>query len=112
MKNLIKKMVMVMIILLGIEFVIFLAAFGMKESLGVLIGGGGAFINLYSLWYDIERSKKTGRLRRGYGGRYAFSAALMLVGGLISVRALIGVFVGLMNLKMGAYIAGLGGKER
>ena len=104
-------MITTMILLAAIEFFIWLYLFGFKHSMGVLIGSGGAFVNFYSLWYDIERSKKDRRIRSGFLGRYVFNAVLMLLGGLISVKALLGVFVGLMNLKIGAYIAGIGGKE-
>ena len=105
MKSLIKKMITVIVILTAAES---LAAvfFYPRFSIGVLLGGGGALVNILSLWYDINRSLKRRRLVRGYAGRYAFSGSLMLVGGLISVETLFGVFVGLMNMKLSAYIVG------
>ncbi len=109
MKNLIKKMIATIAILTAAES---LAAvfFYPKLSVGVLMGGGGALINTLSLWYDINRSLRRKRLVRGYMGRYAFSGALMLLGGLISIESLIGVFIGLMNLKLSAYILGWRGR--
>ena len=105
MKSLIKKMIAVIVILTAAES---LAAvfFYPRFSVGVLLGGGGALVNTLSLWYDINRSLKRKRWIRGYTGRYAFSGALMLMGGLISVESLFGVFVGLMNTKLSAYIIG------
>ncbi len=110
MKNLIKKMITTIAVLTAAES---LAAvfFYPRLSAGVLIGGGGALINTLSLWYDINRSLKKRKLVKGYVGRYAFSGVLMLLGGLISIESLIGVFVGLMNLKLSAYILGWRGRE-
>ena len=109
MRSLIKKMIATIVILTAAES---LAAvfFYPRFSIGVLMGGGGALINTLSLWYDINRSLKKKRLVRGYVGRYAFSGALMLLGGLISTEALLGVFTGLINLKLSAYILGWRGR--
>ncbi len=105
MKSLIKKMITMIVILTAAEG---LAAvfFYPRFTIGAFIGGGGALVNTFSLWYDIKRSLKKRRWIRGYTGRYAFSGALMLAGGLISVATLLGVFVGLMNMKLSAYIVG------
>ena len=105
MRSLTGKMMITMVILGGIEAAV-AAFFSFKASAGVLIGTLGAIVNLLSLWYDINRSVEKKRPVRGYAGRYAFSAVLMLLGGLISLGALIGVFVGLMNLKISAYVIG------
>ena len=105
MKSLMKRMT-VTIGAAGIAEAAVAAFFSKEVSLGILIGALGAFINLLSLWYDIRRSVERGRAPRGYVGRYVFSAVLMLLGGLISVETLLGVFLGLMNLKLSAYIAG------
>ena len=80
--------------------------FSGSALIGVILGSGGAFANLFSLWYDINRSVERRRPMRGYAGRYVFSGVLMLLGGLISLEALFGVFVGLMNLKLAAYLVG------
>ena len=105
MKSLTGKMAVTIVILGGIEAAV-AAFFSFGTSVGVLIGTSGSVVNLLSLWYDINRSVKRRRPIRGYAGRYVFNAVLMLLGGLISLGALIGVFIGLMNLKLSAYLVG------
>ena len=104
------KVLIKAIVILGIsEFLFFLTMYGLSESVGVLIGTGGALINLFSLWYDINEmvKKKTNRgWLKGFLGRYTMNAFVLLVSGLISLTNLIGAFFGLMNLKIAAYIAG------
>jgi len=83
--------------------------YGLPESVGVLIGTGGALINLFSLWYDINEMVKKESTRgwlKGFLGRYSMSAFVLLISGLISLTNLIGAFLGLMNLKIAAYVAG------
>ncbi len=107
MKSLIKKMVILITILTLIEIFVCMLFFGMFTVYGVLLGSAGALLNLYSMWYDIKKMEKTKRFRRSFLTRYTFNAGLFLVGGLISVKTLFGVFVGLLNLKISAYITGL-----
>jgi len=98
------------IVILGTgEFLFFLLMYGFPESVGVLIGTGGALVNLFSLWYDINemvKRKSTKGWLKGFLGRYSMSAFVLLVSGLISLTNLIGAFLGLMNLKIAAYVAG------
>ena len=110
MKNLIKKMITAIAILTVVEFVVFWLLFTLKDASGVLIGGIGAALNLISLWKDVEKIGNSKKSKKGFYSRYAFNAAIFLVGGLISVKALIGVFVGLLNLKLAAFIIGLRGE--
>jgi len=87
----------------------FLLVYGFSESLGILIGTGGALINLFSLWYDINemvKRKSTKGWLKGFLGRYSMNAFVLLISGLISLTNLIGAFLGLMNLKIAAYVAG------
>ncbi len=109
MKNLIGKMITIMMILIAAECLI-AVFFYPKFSLGVLMGGGGALVNLFSLWYDINRAVERRKTPKGFIGRYVFNAVLMLLGGLISLSALLGVFVGLVNLKISAYLLGWRGR--
>ena len=105
MKGSIGKMTKTMMILTGIELSIGLVL--KRGYLGVLLGSGGAFFNLYSLWYDINRMvERNGVWRSGYFGRYALNATLMLISGLISLPDLFGAFFGLLNLKFAVYISG------
>jgi len=110
MKNLIKRMIVTIAVLTAIEFAIFSIFFTLKDALGVLIGGTGAVLNLMSLWKDVEKIGNSKKSKKGFYSRYAFNAAIFLVGGLISIKALIGVFIGLLNLKLSAFIIGLRGE--
>lgn len=104
------KVLIKTIVILGIgEFLFFLLVYGFSESLGILIGTGGALINLFSLWYDINemaKRKSTKRWLKGFLGRYSMNAFVLVISGLISLTNLIGAFLGLMNLKIAAYVAG------
>ncbi|QTA37176.1 ATPase [Thermosipho ferrireducens] len=91
-------------------------------SFGYIIGTIGAFLYIYSLYRDIinlnyrEISKKR-KILKGFSLRYFFSASLFLLAGYImedKVSALFGVFLGLINVKISAYIVGLfyGGDQR
>ncbi len=104
MKDSIRKMVKMITTLTLVEIAI--SSILKKGTLGIVIGSIGSILNLYSLWYDTNRMVKNGfRIwKTGYVGRYVFNAVLMLIGGLISLADLMGVFVGLMNLKLSAYI--------
>ncbi len=111
MKKSIKKMIKVMTILTIIEFS--LALMIRRGFFGVLLGSGGAFFNLYSLWYDIKRMVEMRNARiwkTGYLGRYALSAVIMFIAGLISLGDLFGSFIGLLNLKIATYLS-FGGKS-
>jgi len=97
------------IVMLGlVETFIFSLISGFETGWGPILGSGGAIANLFSLKRDIEKmvSKRTTRgWVFGYLGRYTFSAALLLIGGLISLETLLGVFIGLMNLKIVSFVA-------
>jgi|GEM_PF-141946 len=81
---------------------------GFEKSWSPLLGSAGAVLNLFSLKNDIEKMASRGTTKGwvfGYLGRYTFSAALLLLGGLVSFETLLGVFFGLMNLKIVSFIA-------
>lgn len=108
MKRLTKKMTAAIAILGLVEAFIFSLIFGFEKGWGPILGSTGAIANLFSLKKDIERMvarKTTKGWVLGYLGRYTFNAALFLIGGLVSPETLIGVFVGLMNLKIVSFVA-------
>ncbi|PLV60268.1 ATP synthase subunit I [Thermotoga sp. KOL6] len=107
-KRLTRKMTMAIIIMGAIEALIFGIVCDIGKSWGPILGSTGAVLNLLSLKNDIEKmahKKTTKGWMVGFFGRYLFSASLLLIGGLVSFETLIGVFVGLMNLKIVSFIA-------
>ena len=106
MKRLIRKVLVTITVLMGVEFFVFLFVGLYDVSWGVLIGGSGSIVNLLSLWYDIERYKKVGLYKRGYLKRYVFNAVLFLLGSIFGVEGILGTFLGLLNFKVAAYIIG------
>ncbi|MBO8160890.1 MAG: ATPase [Thermosipho sp. (in: Bacteria)] len=75
------------------------------------LGTVGSILYTYSLYLDIigmYYKKKKGK--KGFYIRYLFSASLFLLAGILFVEnrtlAIIGVFFGLINVKIAAYIAG------
>lgn len=105
MKGLIVRMIKTVVVL-GIAEAIPAFFIDKTMAVGVAIGSFGAIVDTISLWYDINRAVERRKPPRGFYGRYAFNAVLMLAGGLISVGALIGVFIGLLNVKIAAYAMG------
>ncbi|AAD36684.1 MULTISPECIES: ATP synthase subunit I [Thermotoga] len=107
-KRLTKKMAVTIMIMGMVEALVFGLISGFEKSWSPLLGSAGAVLNLFSLKNDIEKMASRGTTKGwvfGYLGRYTFSAALLLLGGLVSFETLLGVFFGLMNLKIVSFIA-------
>ncbi|SHH29263.1 ATPase [Thermosipho atlanticus] len=82
------------------------------------LGTFGAILYTYSLYRDIiNMYNKKKRTTKGFYIRYLFSASLFLLGASLFEKktlAVISVFLGLINVKLAAYIAGFlfGGDRR
>jgi uncharacterized protein with PQ loop repeat len=82
------------------------------------LGTIGAILYTISLYKDIIKTYNVRkRTRKGFYIRYLFSASLFLLAGFLfenKTLAIISVFLGLINVKLAAYIAGFifGGDRR
>lgn len=107
MKSLTKRMTVLILGMGIVEQLLLLVVWGLEKSWGPIFGSLGAILALFSLKRDIEvmvaRRSKKGWLA-GYFGRYAIYAIFLLTGALVSLEILIGVFIGLMNLKFSSFL--------
>jgi len=82
------------------------------------LGTVGAILYTYSLYKDIINMYQSAKKhRKGFYIRYLFSASLFLLASFLfenKTLAIISVFLGLINVKLAAYIAGFifGGDRR
>ncbi|ABR30169.1 ATPase [Thermosipho melanesiensis] len=112
MKNVIRKYVSVIIILgiLGVIIGGILTNWKKSFIFGYIIGTVGALLYIISLYHDIICLNLKGKhSKKGYYIRYLFSASIFLLAGWLfseKTLAVIGVFFGLINVKIGAYVVG------
>ncbi|ANQ53407.1 ATPase [Thermosipho sp. 1070] len=118
MKKVIKSYVNVIIILgiIGTILGTILTNYERSFIFSYVLGTIGAVLYVISLYYDIINLGLKKRSKKGYYIRYLFSASLFLLVGVLfkeKVLALLGVFLGLINVKIGAYIVGflIGGEN-
>ena len=110
MTKIISKFIFGILFFSFLEILVFLIVRQYDALFGVIIGTGGSIINVISLARDVE---KMGYLSKkwvgGYAARYLLAAALFLLSGMImsnKLMALSGCFIGLMNVKLAAYVVG------
>lgn len=75
-----------------------------------ILGTLGAILYIISLYHDIiSLNLKRKVSKKGYYIRYIFSASIFLLAGVIfeeKLTAIISVFLGLINVKISAYLVG------
>ena len=107
-------LISIVILSLGVLFVKNKITFAISYSLGT----GGAILYVISLYSDIiKMGLKKKVSKKGYYIRYLFSASIFLLVAILfkdKTTAVISAFLGLINVKIGAYVVGFvfGGVSR